>query len=172
MHYSAMGTPAKQSRPRAYIDCLVLVLFVAFVAAGNLSILARARHQGRDSSSKLSNRLAAEQLAVVDLGPTTDAPMMPQPPFSPGCFPRHNVPNDMHEFGCPIIDCSLAENCTVSVPSCCAYVNFQVRNCNSPEGGGGGTTEAHLSSALALVQYDRRRALCSEDVHAWPTRAA
>jgi hypothetical protein len=76
-------------------------------------------------STSLSTAAASQSLLPrIELGPKTDAPMMPQPPFAPGCFPSIFK---MHQAGCPIMDCSLDPGCTVTDPSCCAYVNFQVR---------------------------------------------
>lgn len=89
---------------------------------------AEAATAAADSNATNSNRHSAAASATRSstpstLGPTTDVPMMPQPPFAPGCFPSVDK---MHQLGCPAMDCSLDPACTVANTSCCAYVHLQV----------------------------------------------
>lgn len=62
---------------------------------------------------------AAATTATLNLEPTTDAPMVLQPPFYPTCFVKYD---DMRVAGCPYSACIRADNCTVSNPKCCIYV--------------------------------------------------
>lgn len=68
-------------------------------------------------------QVAAAAAAASKLGPTTDVPMMVQPPYSPTCF----VDRDKTWlFGCPIIECSGSKSCTVDDPKCCVYINYRM----------------------------------------------
>lgn len=68
---------------------------------------------------------AAAAAAARGLGPTTDAAMMLLPPFFPTCKMQH-VGLDTGKFGCPILSCRLDASCTITDPSCCAYLHYEM----------------------------------------------
>lgn len=76
----------------------------------------------RTNASTGQSSTTGSLLQALD-GPTTDAPMMPQPPFAPGCFPPADK---MRLLGCPIMDCSQDASCTIHNTSCCAYFNYKM----------------------------------------------
>jgi hypothetical protein len=53
----------------------------------------------------------------------TLAPMPPLPPFQPTCLVRFE---NRTLLGCPPMNCSLAESCSVDDTSCCAYYNLRM----------------------------------------------
>lgn len=55
---------------------------------------------------------------------TTDAEMLPLPPFQPTCIA--NRLERMDTWGCPVMMCNKDSSCTVHDPSCCAYLNYQM----------------------------------------------
>lgn len=86
-------------------------------------ILCMHRHGGQCCEDEMCCG-CIEDLRMEDmLGPTTDFPMLPQPPFAPGCFPSIYK---MHQVGCAVMDCSLDASCTTTNTSCCAYINLEV----------------------------------------------
>jgi hypothetical protein len=79
------------------------------------------------SSSSSKNSLAAksvylQQLQAAAQHNTTEEPMPPELVAMP-CSNGHWL--QRHSF-CPVINCSLAADCTVHNPGCCAHLNYQM----------------------------------------------
>jgi hypothetical protein len=55
---------------------------------------------------------------------TTDAKMLPLPPFEPTCIATNL--ERMETWGCPVIMCNMHPSCTIHNTSCCAYLNYQM----------------------------------------------
>jgi hypothetical protein len=60
--------------------------------------------------------------AAAGIQNTTDVPMPPELVSMP-CSNRHWLERERF---CPVVNCSLAADCSVSDPACCAHLNFQM----------------------------------------------